>query len=150
VGTSAVARKNRPDETPRETSRPTPPQRTVNGGKLNSGNPGNRGGGRPPSVLREVARDGLADALPRLRLVAMGEAVRQTRVVNKQHVDVEVRPTIAESLEAVDRLESLGLGAELRAEDITRRLEAQAEVICQTLGAEDAERVLAAIATVWR
>lgn len=148
-----ATRKKIPDEIPERPAgtamRPQP-----HGGALKTGGP-NRGAGRPPSVLREMAREITAEALPQIRLVALGERITVTRKVKDDdegdvYADFDVRPEIRDRMEAFDRLASLGLGEEIRAEDIGKRLEMQAAVICQTLGAEDAERVLAAIDAVWR
>jgi hypothetical protein len=147
VGTAV--RKKIPDEIPATAMRAQP-----HGGALKTGGP-NRGAGRPPSVLREMARAITAEALPQVRLVALGERITVTRKVKDDdegdvYADFDVRPEIRDRMEAFDRLSALGMGEEIRSEDVRKRLEHQAEIIVATLGAEDAARVLAAIGEAWQ
>lgn len=125
------------------------------GGALNTGNPGNKGGGRPPSLLREMARGITAEALPKLRLIAMGEHVTHSRAAGKsdegetRYVDTEKRPEIREMLDAFDRLVALGLGEELRTEDVRKRLERQNEILAALLPPDLLGPVMQAIGEAW-
>lgn len=126
------------------------------GGALNAGGtPGNKGG-RPPSVLREVAREYIAEALPKLRLVALGERVTVTRKLERKgddgepvYADATIRPEIHERMNAIDRLVALGMGEELRTEDIRKRLERQAELLAEALPPELLTAAMQAIAEAW-
>ena len=67
------------EKTPSKSPQATQWMKGANGGKLQRGNPGNRGGtGRPPSELRAAMRHGLDAALPRL-LEVIEEPATPTR-----------------------------------------------------------------------
>jgi hypothetical protein len=154
VGSVAVAKREKdPGKTSVQTSavqkRPQP-----HGGALQTGNPGNKGGGRTPSALRDLARGITEEALPRLRLVALGEPVTQSRKVKDTpegpvYADVAIRPDVTQMLDAFDRLVSLGMGEELRTEDIRKRLERQAELLADALPPELLTAAMQAIAEAW-
>ena len=88
-------------------SRQSPPQRDQpGGGYLQTGNPGNKGGGRTPDELRALMREPLAKAIPlvvkmihdpeigsRDRLAAVDFLARYS-IGTKQEVDIKGRVTL--------------------------------------------------------
>jgi hypothetical protein len=125
----------------------------AHGGALKSGGR-HANAGRPPSALRAIAREALADALPGLRLVAIGEPVKVTRVVSGETIELEMRAPIAERMEAFDRLYTTGMGEELRTEDVRKRLEATAQILADELAAagvapDVAQRIVAKVGEAW-
>ncbi len=73
------------------------------GGALRRGNPGNKGGGRPPAWLRQQMRQGLAKALPKIRAAA------ETR---RDPVTGELL-TITDWVKCCDFLAKYGLGTSI-------------------------------------
>jgi len=72
-----------------------------NGGTLRVGNPGNKGGpGRPPSKIREIARDEWAALIPMLRRVARS-----------------AKEATSDRLRAADQLGKYGLGTTMTETD---------------------------------
>lgn len=88
-----------------------------NGGELRSGNPGNKGGGRPRNEVREMALRGFEENLPRLIRIAAGTETRTALVtVGEMQVAVEVQPTFKESVDAMRELGNRGVGKMLEIE----------------------------------
>ncbi len=73
------------------------------GGQLRRGNPGNKGGGRPPSWLRQQMREALEAALPKIREVVN---TRRDPVTGEEVTRVEW-------LKCLDLLAKYGLGSQV-------------------------------------
>lgn len=71
-----------------------------NGGTLNRGNPGNKGGGRPASVIREALRGDFEKRRRKLREIAD----------NKPDKDGKLPYTTADQLKALDLMAKYGMG----------------------------------------
>lgn len=128
-----------------------------NGGKLLTGNPGNRGGpGAVPSVVRQEAREGLRRAIPRLVAIAEGERVTQSVVAVGADGKVvageaEVIAKVADQVGAAKVLAQVGMGPPIAADDLRARIIQQCGVLREELGAEIAERVIERLsAEVWK
>lgn len=122
----------------RKTSRPTPQLRTPShgNGKLQVGNPGNRGGpGVPSSELRERLRGSMEERVAVLEEIAD---------------DTDSRP--ADRIRAIELLAKYGLGTtkELSLENVRDRLVATIAIIGNLLPETEAEAVLVRMREVWR
>lgn len=74
---SALGSVNTVENTVQASAVPPATRPGLNGGALQTGNPGNAGGtGRPPNIVRELALEMFANRLPRLDKIAAGENVR--------------------------------------------------------------------------
>lgn len=103
------------------------------GALLTAGVPGNRGGGRPPSVVREAAREAFHVRIPILAKLADDETISP-----------------AERISAIDKLGKHGLSGHVSWDDIRERLGKQLAVIQALVPPEHHEALLAQLADVWR
>lgn len=104
------------------------------GGALRSGGkPGNKGGSKPPSIVRKACRKGFYARIPLLKRIADNEAV-----------------DIKERLRAVEMLGRFGLSGAITWDDIRSRLKAQVEILRAALPAEQVEPILAELSRIWK
>ena len=89
------------------------------GGALLSG--GRRGGppgpGRPPSALRALARERLAEVLPRVAAIAAGEPVMHVRTTDGRTRTIVTTPRVTDQLQAAWLLARTGLGDRVEVSD---------------------------------
>jgi hypothetical protein len=76
------------------------------GGSLQTGNPGNAGGGRIPSEVRQLALEKFANRLDRLDQIAGGELT--AKVMDRKGDVHEIPPPIKEQRLAIEALGKLG------------------------------------------
>jgi hypothetical protein len=101
---------------------------------LQRGNPGNVGGpGRPPSLIRQLAREKLHDRVPILADIAD----------NASAADID-------RIRAISTLGVIGLGGHVSLADVRDRLKRTLETLHRELPAEHAERAIQAIRHIWR
>jgi hypothetical protein len=81
------------------------------GGALNAGGvPGNRGGGRPTSDLRERLRGSFAERVKVLESVADGEALVQVKDAAGKITEMLTSASVPDRLKALDLMARYGLG----------------------------------------
>ena len=92
-------------------------------GKLSQGNPGNKGGGRLPDVLRAEMRLILSGQLSVLTDIAEGRAIRRMKVgKDGEEVEAWVSPEPGDRIRALDVLAKYGLGTQQEVSaDVTNR-----------------------------
>lgn len=117
-------------KTPSKTPMVVPPH---GNGLLQIGNPGNAGGGRPASQIRERCRGSFERRIPVLEQIADGKGDDSDR------------------LKAVDLLGKYGLDSrtQLGISEIKERLRATVAIIREELGPEVAEPIIARIKGEW-
>ena len=161
-------------KTPPKTSRTM----THNGGSLQVGNPGNKGGtGRVPSVLRAELRGSYSERKKLLDEVADGAVMVHTKVQLrdilghvhcpncgeaglklKEDTDPEleipaiVSPTVKDRLAALDQMAKYGLGPQsaLTVEAVTEKLREQWYVLQRALAPKILAQITPALRQVWR
>lgn len=131
------------------------------GGRLRRGNPGNSGGGRPPSVLRaqlagsfaqriKVA-EAIADGKPQLFLVATEVKDRKTGKMKWTQQRLKQSPSNADRLRALDMLAKYGIGAaqDVRLEDVRDRLHQTLTILKALVEPERYELILRELEPIW-
>jgi hypothetical protein len=105
--------KGLPPESPGQSSVVLIPQ--PHGGALQKGNPGNKGGGRTPDVVKAIARHLFVKRLPRLASIADGKESMAIELATKAgSVTVNVKPNFGQQIKA---MEVLGANAGLTDKD---------------------------------
>lgn len=106
------------------------------GGAIWHGAPANpvAGPGRPPSVLRELAREAWCEGIPVLKDIVNGR----------------IKANAGERVRAQAELSKVGQGGHVTVEDLRFRVKCQIAVIREELEPELAERVLRRIREIWR
>jgi hypothetical protein len=160
----------------RKTPRKTPMVVPAHGnGLLQVGNPGNVGGGRPPSVIRERCRGSFERRIPVLEQIADGEAserievplllvlkhahcpkcsdkLRATNADDAPFITVtgKVSPKAKDRTQAVDILGKYGLTAgRVDQEEVRARLARSVQKITELADPKTAETLLAALDRIW-
>lgn len=104
------------------------------GGALRTGNPGNRGGpGRPPSRLRALCR---RLAGPRLQVLG--------QISSKKSKSKD-----SDKIKAIDVLLKYGMDRSISVADLRGALDEQRQIILHTCEPAVAERLLAALKSLW-
>lgn len=146
------------------------------GALLSGGAPGNRGNqggtGRPPSVVRSIARNAWAERTPILEAIADGEAINRVKVplavvLHHAHcpncdgslraddaaaaimIEGTVSASAGERVRAMSELSKVGLGPTLSHDDIKERIGAMLQVLTsrETWTSKEA---IDAIGAVWK
>lgn len=87
----------------------------ANGGQLQTGNPGNKGGsGRPSNLARELSMAGYLENLPRLIRIAAGTETRTA--LDSEGREVQVQPTLKESIDAMKEMGNRAIGSKVEVE----------------------------------
>lgn len=102
-------------------------------GQLVGGNPGNRGGGRPPSVIRADARGRFDELLPVLSTIAKSKKGVLTR----------------DRIRAADVLGRYGMDHSVSIADIRECLREQREEILEFLSQDQALQLLERLRPIW-
>lgn len=144
-------------------------------GKLLVGNPGNAGGGRPPSVIRARCRGSFEERIPVLEAIADGEASERIEVplslilrhahcpkcngkLTADNVDDlalltvtgKVSPKAKDRSQAVDILGKYGLTAgRVDQEEVRLRLARTVQKITDLTDPKLAETILTALEKIW-
>jgi hypothetical protein len=110
------------------------------------------GPGRPPSAIRESAREALDKRLPLLAQIIDGEPIRHVvRDPSGNETEFYKSATIQEREKAFVALAKIGMSATgIRADDVEVRLKATIGEIRAYLSDEQAEELLERIAPHWR
>jgi hypothetical protein len=125
----------------------------LNGGTLRRGNPGNKGGpGRTPDRIRAIARKALRKNVHLLGHFAAGVAVSERYF---EGADGKRKLTLescspAERMKAIELLDKIATGEKVPVHEVRARLSAQLKLIRQTVDADTLERLLPALAEVWK
>lgn len=125
------------------------------------GNPGNRGGGRPPSAVRRMARRLYAERLP--VLAAIGDGAVQVPLLETcpkcghEPNEAETRaaldraPTPRDQVAAIKALGEVGLGKPVTLEDVRARLRLQNAILREMVPPEVQEALFTRLTReVWR
>jgi hypothetical protein len=116
-----------------------------NGGMLRRGGPNGGAGGRRPDRIKRLAQRALE---PRVRLLAhIADGVSVARV-DDALVWQEVSPK--EKIAAIETLRKIATGEQVPVHEVRARLSAQLKLIRQTVDADTLERLLPALAEVWK
>ena len=123
------------------------------GGALRRGNPGNRGGGRSRSVIREKI-SGVMDEFGVGVLQEIITAPREVTVTCECGRQQKVKPpsSDADILRGVDIAGKYSIGTitQIDTEMVRARLERTLDLIDETLNEEDAARLRAVLREVWQ
>jgi hypothetical protein len=121
------------------------------GGALATGGiPGNAGGGRPPSIVRERCRRGFDRRIPVLEAIADGEPVQKMRLPDGEELEAVVSASPADRIRAMDVLGRYGLATgRLDLEDVRLRLARTLQRITEVCDPETAESLLTALEQMW-
>lgn len=126
-------------------------------GRLTGGNPGNKGGGRPPSEIRQRCRGSFYDRIRILEEIADGtlpltrKCTKCGHTPKKQEEEDASPPAAADRIRAIDLLGHYGLEVDkgVSAADVRQRLGRTIDIIRETLEPAQAIELLDALRPVW-
>lgn len=122
-----------------------------NGGTLNSGNPGNRGGsGTVPSILRDQLRGSFAQRIGTLEKIADGEVVAKVKVENSE-TEMLVSADVSDRLKAIDMLGKYGLGTvkEISVEAVREKVRETLRIVAEHTSPEQRAVIFRELRPVW-
>jgi hypothetical protein len=148
-----AAKKRNARETKSLTKNTVPMRPGKNGGQLQTGNPGNKGGGRSPNEIRARLREAMDGHFDTLEKIARGTIPLQT-ACNKcgwSGESIELPTTASDQLRAIDQLLKYGVGVvkEASVEDVRERVAKTLDVIRRHCPAEQATTIVDALRPVW-
>ena len=124
--------------------------RQAHGGALLSGGLRGHNGSRAGRPSSAAARLALDERIPLLEQIADGEVKTVVRDADGRERSVVQTVPIRERITAIAELGRIGMGPPVSSDDVLMRLVEQTEVLRSLLDSATCERVLTALADVWK
>lgn len=121
------------------------------GALLAGGQPGNKGGGRTPSLTREAARLAFDKRIELLEQIADGEALVKIKDADGNVTVATTSPEVSDRLKAINLLGTYGLGAakEVSADAVRDRVNLTLDIIQQRVSREQYLILVRELQTIW-